>query len=214
MGELAALVKKHPELIGLAVIVVILIAYVQSKNGGASSSSPDDSGVTFVGGGVANATVDPNAAAIEEARIGANSANLTTLSQLWLGLNEAAYSRDVQEGQTSAALSASLAQTEASRVLGLANLETQSHIADVNSATTIQTARISADEQTTQANISRDTQQAILNANLEAVRLGNARQDEINATQRDVARVQAKSDFWGTVIDDTVGIVGKLFSWM
>ena len=209
MGELAALVKKHPELIGVAVILVVIIAWFQSKGSGASSSSGD---VSFVGGGVHNAPVDPNVAAIQEAQIGANSANLTTLSQLWLGLNQASYARDVQEGQTGAALSASLAQTEASRVLGLASLETQSHIADVQSGTTIQTARIAADEQTTQANISRDTAQAVLNANLESERLNNARQLEINATQRDIARVDAKKSFWGNLFGGAESVLAAIFA--
>lgn len=196
MGELAALVKKHPEFIGLAVIVVIVLAWMQSRNGG--GSAPDYSGgeVSFTGGGVARPPLDPNAAAIEEARISAGSTNLTTLSQLYLGLNQASYERDIEQGRTSASLSASLAQTEAAR-----------HAVDVASTTDIATARIGADEQLNALNV---TSQMAANANaaqIQAISLDNARQLEINATQRDIARVQAKSSFWDRVIGGAVDVV-------
>jgi uncharacterized protein (DUF1800 family) len=210
MGELAALVKKHPEMLGLAVIVVVLLAWFQSRKNG--TGTPSDSGaVAFSGGGVTNATIDPNAAAIEEARIGANSANLTTLSQLWLGINEASFSRDVAEGQTSAALSSSLAQTEASRVVGLAQLDTQRDIANYETGAQIQTARISADVQTTQAQINSGTARALADSNVQALTLDNQRQAEINATQRDIARVEAKQGFWSNLIHGAEGIAAIAF---
>lgn len=198
MGELAALVKKHPEFIGLAVIVVILLAYWQSRgnNNGATVPSDGSGGeVTFTGGGVARPPLDPNAAAIQEAQIGANAANLTTLSQLWLGLNEAAYARDVQQGQTSAGLTASLAQTEAQRTLGLDSGVTQRYVAGVQ-----------ADEQLNALNV---TSQMAANAqasNIQALQLDNQRQLEINATQRDIARVQAKRGFWDSLIGGIEGV--------
>ena len=199
MGELAALVKKHPEFIGLAVIVVIVLAWMQSRNGG--GSSPDYSGgdVSFTGGGVGRAPLDPNAAAIEEARISAGSSNLTTLSQLYLGLNQARFESDVEQGRTSASLSASLAQTEASR-----------HAVDVASMTDIAAARIGADEQLNALNV---TSQMAANAqasNIQAIQLDNARQLEMNATARDVARVQAKSSFWNNFITSAVDVVASV----
>jgi hypothetical protein len=202
MGELAALVKKHPEFIGLAVIAVIVIAYLQSRgNGGGGAPSDAGDSVTFTGGGVARPPLDPNAAAIEEARISAGSTNLTTLSQLVLGLNQAQFEKDVQQGQTSAALSASLAQTEAQR-----------HAVDVASSTDISLANINASEQFNALNV---TSQMAANASasqLEALRLDNQRQSEINATQRDVSRVQAKSSFWDNVIHGAEGIAALLFA--
>lgn len=198
MGELAALVKKHPEFIGIAVIVVIVLAYLQSRNNNSGTVSTDNGGggdVTFTGGGVSRAPIDPNVAAIQESQIAANSANLTTISQLVLGLKQSEFSRDVAEGQTSAALSASLAQTEAAR-----------HAVDVASTTQIETARIGADEQLNALNVTSQMAANASAAQIQAISLDNQRQLEINATQRDVARVQAKSSFWGNVIGGIVDI--------
>ena len=205
---MAVLIKKHPELIGILVIAVIIIAYLQSRSGGSSTSSGD---VTFTGGGVAPLPVDPNAAAIQEAQIGANSANLSTLSQTLLGMNEAAYARDVAVGQTSAALSSSLAQTEAQRTVGLAQIESQTTIAQGQTAAQIEQARIGANEQLNAANVTSMMAANAENAQLAAIQLENQRQLEINATQRDIARVQSKQSFWGELIGGATDVIKHLF---
>lgn len=209
MGEMAALIKKHPELIGILVIAVIIIAYLQSRSGGGGAAPSGD--VTFTGGGVAPLPIDPNVAAIQEAQIGANSANLSTLSQTLLGMNEAAYARDVAEGQTSAALSSSLAQTEAQRTVGLAQVESQTTIARGQTAAQIEQARISANEQFNAAAITSTMQANAESAQLAAIELENQRQLEINATQRDIARVQSKSGFWKELIGGATGVIASIF---
>lgn len=205
---MAALIKKHPELIGILVIAVIIIAYLQSRSGGGSAPSGD---VTFTGGGVAPLPIDPNVAAIQEAQIGANSANLSTLSQTLLGMNEAAYARDVAEGQTSAALSSSLAQTEAQRTVGLAQIDSQTRIAQGQTAAQIEQARIGANEQLNAAAITSTMAANAESAQLAAIDLENQRQLEINATQRDIARVQAKSSFWKELVGGATGVIASIF---
>jgi len=200
MGELF---KKHPEIIGLLVIGVIVLAYMKSRgsNVPAPVDAGGDSGVQFTGGGVQAVPVDPNAAAIAEAQIGANTANFTSLSQLLLGMNEAAFSRDVQTQQTSAALAASLASTEAARQVAVGQTAAQ-----------VTEAGISANEQLNAANVTSQMAANAQAANLAAINLENQRQLEINATQRDIARVDAKSHFWSNLFGGAEGVVAALFA--
>jgi hypothetical protein len=198
MGELAAFVRKHPEAMGLAIIVVVILAYMATR-GGAANGGGGDSNVTFTGGGVQAAPLDPNVAAVEEARISAGASNLTTLSQLVLGRQQAAYEADVAEGQTQASLAASLSQTEATRAVGLAAIEGQVSMNATNVAGDIQKTIYNTSAQTAQAAITANTQTSIANANLAAIQ-------DTNATQRDVSRVQAKSQFW----HDTFGTVENI----
>ena len=210
MDSIAELIKKHPELIGILVVAVIVIAYMQSRSGGGAASSGGD--VTFTGGGVAPVPVDPNAAAIAEAQIGANSANLSTLSQLYLGVRQTAASQDVTNNQTNAALSSALAQTEAQRVVGLAAIDSQTTIATGQTAAQIQEAKIGADEQLNAANVTSQMAANAEAAQLNAIQLENARQLEINATQRDIARVNAKSSFWGNLFGEAGGVLAAIFA--
>ena len=182
MGELAEFIKEHPELMIFAVLIVVVLALMNRSSGAASSD-----GVTFTGGGVAPLPTDPGVVSMEEARINAGTANLTTLSQLTLGLQEAAYSRDVAEGQTSAALTSSLAQTEAQRVVSLAGIDANVKMNADSIAGQIQGAQISSSAATEQARINAQSQSDITAANLKATL-------EDQATQRDIARVQAKEN--------------------
>jgi len=208
MGEIAAVIKKHPELIALAVIAVVVIAWLQSRGSSQSGTSGD---LQFTGGGVTSVPVDPNAAAIQQTQINANSANLSTLSQLFLGLNEAAYARDVQEGQTNASLSASLAETEASRAVGLAQVEGAVDIAGINANRDINVNRTTTDAQVAQAQINQVVATNVAQANLQAHLSDTAAIEDTNATQRDIARVNARGSVWNNVVN-VAGDVVKILS--
>lgn len=208
MGELF---KKHPELIAVLVIGVIILAYFNSRN---SSAAPASSGgdVTFTGGGVQAVPVDPNAAAIQEAQIGANQANLSTLSQLYLGLQQTAAAQDVQNNNTNAALSAALAQTEAQRVVGLASIDSQTQIAQGQTAAGIQEAQINSTEQLNAANITASMAAAAEAANIQTAQINAA----TAAHQADAAvaasQSQDKTSFWNNLFADAGGVLTSIFA--
>jgi hypothetical protein len=209
MGDL---IKKHPELIAALVIGVVILAYFNSRSAAPVSSGSAGGDLTFTGGGVQAVPVDPNAAAMTEAQISANSANLSTLSQLYLGLQQTAASQDVTNNQTNAALSAAMAQTEAQRVVGLASIDSQTEIAQGQTAAQIQEANISSTEQLNAANIT--SQMA---ANAEAANITTAQINAATAAHNADAAVAAsqsqdKTNFWDSLFRDAGGVVAAIFA--
>jgi hypothetical protein len=214
MESLVSLVRKHPELIGVAVVLVALIAWMQSRQAPAASGGDD---VTFTGGGVHGAEVDPGVVAIEQSRIEAGSRNLGTLASLLLGRQQSSDALEAAESQTDAALTADLYRTGAARDVGLAGIEAQRTVglaqtqasvdisAGQNNASIIIAGR-QYDAATLAAQLSAQTQAAITAANIRIAELEKERALEEYATERDVARVQAKSDFWG----DMFGVVSNI----
>lgn len=122
--------EKHPEAIGIAIAAVAALAYF--SGGSSSSGTTDDGDITFTGGGVRANPMDPNQAAIDEARIAAGSANIGTLAALILGSKESDNALTAHMGDVSAAvqsshdsLSASLAATAAGERVQTASIAGQ-----------------------------------------------------------------------------------------
>ncbi len=128
MSDMTTLLKEHPAAVGALVLGVVVIAYMQSRN--------DNSGVTvqqYSFRGNEAAPIDPNAAAISEAAIGAGVSNLGTIAQL-IGLTDTnrtaltgslaqtSAARDVALYQTGATRDVALAQTDAAREVSLSNI--------------------------------------------------------------------------------------------
>lgn len=205
LGGIGDVFERHPWLIGGLVLLVALIAYLQSRN-----SAPATTEYTFAGGGTAKG-IDPEASAISQAAISAGVANISTVAQL-AGLydtNQASLSgelartgaeRDVSLAQTSAARETSLAQTGAARTLGLASISANLRAALFQTEATrdVALAGTAAQRETDLARTaagrdiayhSDDTSitiaQARTAADIESARLTQAaRMAEINATER------------------------------
>jgi hypothetical protein len=210
MGGIGDLIKKHPELIGALVIGVIILAYFNSRNASSSPASGGD--VSFTGGGVAAVPVDPNAAAIQEAQISANSANLSTVSQLYLGLQQTAAAQDVENNQTSAALSSAMAQTEAQRVVGLAAIDSQTQVAQGQTAAQIQEANIGATEQLNAANITSQMAANAEAANIQTAQINAATAANQASTALAASQSQDKTSFWESLFRDSGGVLAAIFA--
>lgn len=215
MESLVSLVRKHPELIGVAVVLVALIAWMQSRQAEPAASGD----VTFTGGGVHGAELDPGVVAIEQSRIEAGSRNLGTLASLLLGQQQSSDALEAVQSQTDAALAADLYRTgaardvslsgiEAQRTLGLAQTQASVDIAAGQNEAAITIAGKQYDAASYAAGLSAQTQAAITAANIRIAELEKERALEAYATERDTARVQAKSDFWGNLF----GVVSNIGS--
>lgn len=214
MESLVSLLRKHPELIGVAVVLVALIAWMQSRQSEPAASGGD---VTFTGGGVHSGEVDPGVVAIEQSRIDAGSRNLGTLASLILGEQQSSDALEASQSQTEAALAADLYRTGAARDVGLSGIEAQRTVglaqtqasvdiaAGQNNASVIIAGR-QYDAATLAAQLNAQTQSAITAANIRIAELEKERALEGYATERDTARVQAKSDFWGNLF----GVVSNI----
>lgn len=191
--SVAAVVKQHPELIGLAVLVVVILAYMARSSGGSSSSED----VTFTGGGTIPRPVDPGVVAIEEARIQAGSQNFGTLAQLILGTHTS--------DNELAGYEYGVAANE--------RVQSQTIGSQERVALGAQTAAVTA------AGITADAQRTVSAANADLERYRIDAQSKLTlegqATERDVARVQAKSQFWGNLIGGVADVVKSFnpFSW-
>src|SRR5262245_7019939 len=139
MGDLAEFVQEHPAAIGIAVVLVALLAFMSARN---KQSSGD---LQFTGGGVVSRPVDPGVVAMEQARISAGAENIRTVSSFILGEDTVAAQRDIGLASTAAGRDVSLAGIEAGRTVGLAQTEAG-----------VTTARITADAATRQAQIEAD----------------------------------------------------------
>ena len=207
MGDLF---RKHPELIGALFIAVALLAYFASRSGGGGGTSSDD--ITFTGGGVASRAIDPSVAAIEQSRIDAGTRNLSTVAQLYLGLTQSADQLEAYQTGTSAALESDLARTSSGERVSLAGIEAQRTIGLSQIASSVDLAHIYSAADLEAARITGATQQAIAQSNIELERQRLAQQEKLTleqqATERDIARVKAKSDFW----DSAFGTIGDVVS--
>lgn len=215
MGELAEWVKEHPAAIGVAVVVVALLAFYQSK----TEPQPTDGELVVVGGGTGSREIDPGVVAIEQARIDAGSRNLGTLSSLILGSEQTREASGVRHSEIDASLTSDLARTESSRTTTLADITARRDVSMASVAAQIDLANISAAQARDLAGINSELQRYTSNLTAQLTRENAAREYEqaklaytrdleALATQRDVARVQAKSDFWG----DAFGVVGDVVS--
>jgi hypothetical protein len=127
--------KKHPEMVGIAVAAVAIIAYMQSRND-AQAATTGDGGVTFTGGGVQAAPMDPNIAATDQARIAAGSQNVGILASLILGENQSNNAVTAALAQSHDALNAALASTAAGERTAVAatSASLQSQLAGIAAA--------------------------------------------------------------------------------
>lgn len=216
MESLVSLVRKHPELIGVAVVLVALIAWMQSRQAEPAAAGGD---ITFTGGGVHGAEVDPGVVAIEQSRIEAGSRNLGTLASLILGQQQSSDALEAVQSQTDAALAADLYRTSAARDVGLSGIEAQRTVglAQTQASVDIAAGESNAaiiiagkqyDAASYAAGLSAQTQAAITAANVRIAELEKERALEGYATQRDISRVEAKSNFWG----DLFGVVSNIGS--
>lgn len=205
MAGFSETVKEHPELVIITLLFVAVLAYLSRSSGGGGVSSDD---VTFTGGGVMARPVDPGVVAIEQSRIAAGSQNFGTLAQLYFGLT-----------QSSNELAGYEYGVSAQRDVSLAGISAQRDVSLGQQATDIELGRIASTTQIAAANITADAQRFVSSLNAQTSREAIASQErttlEGQATQRDVARVQAKSDFWGNVIGFAGDVVRAFnpFSW-
>lgn len=215
LEEIAGEVKKNPAWLFAAVAVVALLAYLSSRN-----SVPQQA--TFAGGGAA-APVDPQAAAIEEAAIGAGQANVNTLASLIGQENSNQSALAGSLAQTSAARDTSLAQTEEQRVTSLAQTAATQAIdlAQIDAALQASTAQTAAGVTIAQGNNSATVQAASINsqsaqqiaqinAGTEAARIAAEQQvaQSQQQTSKDIARAQDNTNIFG----DIVGVGKTLLS--
>lgn len=215
MGELAEFVKRNPAAIGVAVIVVALLAYMQSQKPAAAGE------LQFTGGGTAPNPVDPGVVAMEESRISAGSSNISTLASLLLGREEIASALSARRSEVDAALTSdlartdaglrtSLAATEASRTVGLAQVQSQTSIAGIYADSATAQAKMDVDARNEAARLSFIIQNRIADANIQQNELNAHRDLEQLATQRDIVRVEAKAGFWSDIVDFGSDLVGGL----
>lgn len=190
MDDFMNVIKEHPVAIGLAVLAVALFAYFSTQSQPQGMTAND---LQFTGGGVAPIPVDPGVVEMETARINAGVSNFGTLASFLLGSQ-----------QTTAGENVSLAGISSQEKVSLAGLLTQEDIARIEAGTAHDAAEINLQIQNRLADANQN--QAALNYEAELNR---------NATQRDVARVQAKSEFWGNLIGGVSDVVKSLnpFSW-
>lgn len=179
MGELAAFVNRHPAVIGVAVVLVALIAWMQS------GSAQSGGGVTFTGGGIAPNPVDPGVVAIEQARITAGSQNISTLAELLFGEHQSADALAAAEAESSNNLTASLANTSASLSASLAQTSAQRDESLASTQASVDIASTQASAQTVAARINADTQAAIAASNAAVAKLN---------ADNETFRIQAAKD--------------------
>lgn len=148
MGSLGEFIEQHPMMIGLAIAGVAVLAYL-SRNSSAAQAT---------GGGVVANTLDPNAAAVQEANIAAGSSNLgllasliggarTTDAQLALGENESDNALQGSLAETSAQLTASLASTAASKETADRSIDSSTTTALASTSSALAAATINAASQ-------------------------------------------------------------------
>lgn len=210
--DLFAILKRHPEVIGLAVVIVAIVAWYQSRGTSSGSGSGD---VTFTGGGVSAANVDPGVVSMEQSRIEAGTQNLGTIAQLVLGEQQSSDALEAVHTQADAALSADLARTGATRDVGLAQTEAQRQASLAQTQAGIDIASLQSSAYVTAAEIAAQitsqTQAAISASNIRIAELERDQAATASATQRDVARVQSKSSFWGDLFDFGGNVVNSIF---
>jgi hypothetical protein len=216
MGELASVVRKNPELIGAAVVLVALLAWWQSRN---QAGGTTDDGVNFSGGGSRSGTVDPGVVAIEQSRIEAGSANLSALASLVLGSQQSTDSLHAFQSQNDAQLEADLARTGANERTSLASTRAQSEVQLQQILSGIEIAQFETSARTEAARISAAGQAAVTAANLQAA--GYARDVALDAQSRnqdtanfqtqaskDIARANANAG----IVNGITNTIGDIFS--
>lgn len=190
MDDFLGAIKEHPLAIGFAIIAVALIAYFASQSQPQSANAND---LQFTGGGVAPIPVDPGVVEMETARINAGVSNFGTLASYLLGSQ----------------------QTTASENVELAGIGSQERVAFRGYESNEEQARINAGTAINTAKINQETQYRIIDANYQQSLLNYNADLERNATQRDVARVEAKAQFWDSLIGGVGDVVSHLnpLSW-
>lgn len=204
MGELAQWVKDHPAAIGIAVVVVALLAYYQSK----TDAPATDGELVVVGGGTGSREMDPGVVAIEQSRIDAGARNLGTLSSLILGRDQTQAAAGVRYAEVDAARTTTLADITARRDVSMSSIAAQIDLANISAAQARELANINSSLQQYTANLTAQLTRENAEREYAQAKLAYTRDLEALATQRDVARVQAKSDFWGGAF----GVVGDVVS--
>lgn len=199
LGGISAEVEKHPGLFALAIGLVAILAYVQSRNSG-----PTYVEGSYAGGGTA-APIDPAVAAIEQARINAGAENVQTLASL-VGLentNQNALSASL--AQTGAARDVSLAQTAAERDAALAGIAAQHDVADrqINANETLGLNAQTVDLATANINAAIQAQSIAANQDVEKTRL---------QFEKDMARAQDNTNLATEFFHGVVNFATALFA--
>lgn len=228
LGGLGGMIEKHPYVVGMAVAVVALIAYMQSRE-----TAPAAQSVSFAGGGAARG-IDPEAAAISQSAIAAGSAGISTIAQLLAiqDTNHAALegalantfaSRDVSLAATEAGRQASLADTEAGLRASLAQTEGQrdAALAASTASRDVGLAATSAAERAAQYNAEASIEAARVTAQIQTAQIqANARAGDQAAKNQEFAiqaakdrqRAESNSNIWGSVLNfagDILGFFGQ-----
>lgn len=205
MGELASFVEKHPWAIGVAVLIVAALAYLQRP--AASGSSGD---VTFTGGGVIAPPQDPNAAATDQARIGAGVQNFSTLAQLVLGENTNSSQLQLGQSETAATLAADEAEVSANLTAQLAATTASQETQDAATSASVTINGQNANAAVTAAQITAATQAAVADANSKAAAAENAYQLSLAQFQKDQARAADNTSIVNNLVDEA----GKVISFI
>lgn len=125
MDGLRDMISKHPWLVFLAIGVVALIAYIQSRDNVATFAG-DWEGVPAGGG---PHPLDPNVAATQQAAIAAGHENIGTLASLILGVDTNDAQLENALTRTAAERDVSLRTIDASEQAALAQYASQEHVA-------------------------------------------------------------------------------------
>lgn len=201
MDDLASFVKEHPAALGIAVVLVALLAYYHSR-----SSGTEPTEVAFAGGGTIRPEIDPGVVAIEQSRIEAGSRNIGTLAGLILGEQQTSAALEGRRLEVDAALTSDLERTRAHVVTSLADTQSRVDIAGISALSAREIAEIGSRVQLHTANLTASAVAQEIQQRTDEARLRYNRELEQLATQRDVARVEAKSEFWS----DAFGVVGDV----
>lgn len=194
--------EKHPWLMVVAIGVVALLAYMSSGSGGPSVA-------TSTVGGVIAPPQDPNAAAIQEAKIQAGQSNIGTFAALALGIQNASASLAASLAGTTAAQEVTDRQTNAAQDVTNRQTAAAQDVTNKQTAASVDVASVAASTQIQAANITAGTQVALagLAAQAETQRAQDAYalQEATLANQKAIARAADNTSVVNGLVNGLVG---------
>jgi len=233
-GGIVGFAREHPVGLGIAVVVVALLAWWRSRSSAAapgaapaSTTSAPQTDPNLIAYATAQSA---NAAQVQTATVASGAQNLGVLAQLIaategtkasenVGLASSANASMAQEysqqvagtsalNQVRAALAASLGQVAAARDTSLASTSAQrdTSLAATQAGVTVNAQTNAA--QTAIAKINADTQAAAIAANLAAAKAQNATTLQLGQYQKDIARAKDNTTIVGSVIGGIAHIFG------
>jgi hypothetical protein len=199
--------EKHPLWIALAVVAVALLAFLQRGNSG------NQQDYTFAGGGAA-APIDPNAAAIEEASISAESTNFATLASL-IGLEDS--NRTALTGslaQTSAARDVAMGQTSAARDVSLAGIAADEEVQNARTSADIYNTQNTNAANITAAQITAGIQRALIDSQTQTEQQAIQAQENVTNFQTQAQKDIARAGDNTKIVDGIIHFAEGLIAWL